>query len=633
MLTLRQRAIIDILQSETQAMTGRALAQLLGVSDRTIRSDIEEINRQFDCEFITASHRNGYRLDADLYKTYQTARKDPIPQTAQQRCLYLIKELLFHAEEVNLIALQNQVFVSGSSIDSDIRKVRAMIREFPKLRLVRSKNHLRLEGEESEKRRLYKKLLTRETEGNFINLSAMAGIWQEFDLLEIKDAFEEICEKYEYHIPELVYPMIMLHAGVSVERMLNDNFVEDTVCDPQLWERVEYKIADELFDRIAELYPVARVEDEVSRFAELLMRKNNLYENECGEDLDALIHTILQNIQNRFEIDFGRDEEFVSGIISHIQLLLKRLEQQTDTTNPYLPEIKWKYPLVFEMAVEAANAIEEYSHCRLNEKEICYLALHLGVAYERSNAVPRYRVVLIAPNSYVTITRQCMDNLVQRFGNRMELVHRYHLFDERKIVQDDPHLILSTVPLKHDLHIPTIQISLFVSGEDESRIFQALNRLDRSRYHHDFVQQVRDLLCPELFYIQKRMSSQEHVISFLCDRLEAAGLDDGSLKENVCRRESYAATSFAYGFAIPHTMGAFVQKTSISILLLQEPLKWGEHDVRLVVLLGIREEENQVLKVFLDWLFHIVTNHTKFQELIGSASFEEFRDRIICANE
>ncbi len=633
MLTLRQRAIIDILQSETQAMTGRALAQLLGVSDRTIRSDIEEINRQFDCEFVTASYRNGYRLDSNLYKTYQTARKDSIPQTAQQRCLYLIKELLFHQEEINLIALQNQVFVSGYSIDNDIRKVRAMIREYSGLRLVRSKNHLRLEGEESEKRKLYKKLLTRETEGNFINLSAIAGIWQEFDLLEIKDAFEEICQKYEYHISELVYPMIMLHAGVSVERMMHDNFVEDAECDSQLKERVEYKIADELFQRIAELYPIERVEDEVSRFAELLMKKNNLYENECGEDLDALIHTILQNIQNRFEIDFGKDEEFVSGIISHIQLLLKRLKQQTDTTNPYLPEIKWKYPLVFEMAVEAANCIEEYGYCKLNEQEICYLALHLGVAYERSNAVPRYRAVLIAPNSYATITRQCMDNLVQRFGNRMEIIRRYNLFDERKIIQDDPNLILSTVPLKHDLNIPTIQISLFVGGEDESRIFQALNRLDKSRYHHDFVQQVRNLLRPELFYIQKRMKSQEQVIAFLCDKLQAAGLDDGSLKENVLRRESCAATSFAYGFAIPHTMGTFVQKTSISILLLQEPLKWGEYDVRLVVLLGVREEENQVLKVFLDWLFHIVTNHAKFQELIGSANFEEFMERVISANE
>lgn len=633
MLTLRQRAIIDILQSETHAVTGRALAQMLGVSDRTIRSDIEEINHEFACELIKASHRNGYHLDANLSKSYQKVREKSIPQTVQQRCVYLIKELLFHQEEINLITLQNQVFVSEYSIENDIRKIRAMIQAYPSLRLVRSKNHLRLEGEESEKRQLYKELLTRETEGNFINLSAIAGIWQEFDLLEIKDAFEEICEKYEYHISELAYPMIMLHAGVSVERILHHNFVEEVECDAQLKERVEYKIADELFAKIAQLYPIERVEDEVSRFAELLMKKNNLYENEHAEDLDALIHIILQNIQSRFEIDFSHDEEFINGIMAHIRLLLKRLKQQSEMTNPYLPEIKWKYPLVFEMAVEAANCIEEYSNCKLNENEICYLALHLGVAYERSHAVPKYRAVLIAPNSYATIAKQCLDRLVQRFGNRMEIVRRYNLFDERKILQDDPNLILSTVPFKHDLNIPTIPISLFVSGEDESRIFQILGRLDKLRYHDDFVKQVQDILRPELFYIQQSMESQTQVIDFLCDKLQDAGLDDGTLKEYVLHRESYAATSFAYGFAIPHTMGAFVQKTSISILLLQEPVKWGEFDVKLVVLLAIREEENQVLKVFLDWLFHIVTNHARFQELIGSADFEEFMQHIISANE
>lgn len=632
MLTLRQRAIIDILQSETHAVTGRALAQMLGVSDRTIRSDIEEINRRFACEFIKASHRNGYHLDVNPSRRYQKVRRDSVPQTAQQRCVYLIKELLFHQEEINLITLQSQVFVSGYSIDNDIRKIRAMIQEYPSLRLVRSKNHLRLEGEESEKRTLYKKLLTRETEGNFINLSAIAGIWQEFDLLELKDAFEEICEKYEYHISELAYPMIMLHAGVSVERILHYNFVEEIECDARLKERVEYKIADELFARIAELYPIERVEDEVSRFAELLMKKNNLDDNEHEEDLDSLIHIILKNIQSRFEIDFSHDEEFISGIIAHIRLLIRRMKQQTEMTNPYLPEIKWKYPLVFEMAVEAANCIETYSDCKLNENEICYLALHLGVAYERSHAVPKYRAVLIAPNSYAMIGKQCFDNLVQRFGNRMEIIRRYNLFDERKILQDEPNLILSTVPLKHDLDIPTIQISLFVSGEDESKIFQTLARLDKLRYHDDFVRQVQDILRPELFYVGQSMENQAQVIDFLCDKLEDSGLDDGTLKEYVLHRESYAATSFAYGFAIPHTMGTFVKKTSISILLLREPVRWGEFDVRLVVLLAIREQENQVLKVFLDWLFHIVTDHSKFQELIGSADFEEFMQHIISAN-
>lgn len=633
MLTLRQRAIIDILSSEVHALTGRQLAQMLGVSDRTIRSDIDDLNREFGCEVIKASHRNGYRVDMAVLKQYQASNQDAIPQTSQQRCIYLIKELLFHRQEINLIELKNQVFVSEYSIDNDIRKIRTMIRDYPSLRLVRSKNHLRLQGDESEKRRLYKKLLTQETEGNFINLSAIAGIWKEFDLLELKDDLEEICQKYEYHISDLAYPVIMLHAGVSIERILQHNFVEEPSVDKQLHQQTEYKIANELFQRIEKRYNIDRVEDEVSRFAELLMKKNVIYDNRIDENLDHLIELILQNIQTRFEIDLSGDEEFISGIMSHIRLLIKRLHQQVESTNFYLPEIKWKYPLIFEMAVGVAGCIEAYYDCKLNENEICYLALHLGVAYERSSAVAHYRAVLIAPNSYVMMTRQCMNSLVQRFGNRMEIISRYNLFDERKMVQDNPDLILTTAPLKHNLNIPTIQISLFVSPEDESRVFQMLNRMDKQRYHQEFLKQVQDMMRPELFDIKQSMNSREEIIDFLCGKLQTIGLDDGNLKKYVMHRESYSSTSFVYGFAIPHTMGEFVPKTSISILLLREPVKWGGFDVRLVVLLAIREEDNNVLKVFLDWLFHIVTDRVKFEELIRANSFEEFSEHVVNAGE
>ena len=72
-----------------------------------------------------------------------------------------------------------------------------------------------------------------------------------------------------------------------------------------------------------------------------------------------------------------------------------------------------------------------------------------------------------------------------RFGNRMTVVRVCSFFEERKIVQDNPDLILTTVPLKHHLGIPTVQISLFLNGEDESKVFQMLNYLDKRKYHHD----------------------------------------------------------------------------------------------------------------------------------------------------
>ena len=399
MLSKRQSHIVDLLNNELKPITGRDLGKTLGVSDRTIRSDVEAINAEYGCELIRANRRSGYYIDHDLMKAQNISSQEVIPQTAQQRCVYLIKELLFRSREINLIDLQERVFVSGYSIDNDLRKIRDMIRRYPGLRLVRSRNHIRLSGDEGDKRKLYKELLMEETKGNFVNLSAIADIWKDFDLLKLEDDFTEICEKYDFRISEMEYPLIMLHAGVSIERMLNHNYVSEE--PPEAAEEEggkEYQIADELFARISEIYKVKLVKDEVLRFAGLLKGKDRLTEEETREEADD------------------------------------------------------------------------------------------------------------------------MERLMRK----------------------------------------------------------------------------------DLFHIRDSMES----------------------------REAISGTSFVYGFAVPHAIEVSTRESCISIMILREPVKWGDFNVSLVVLLAIRDTDNSLLKVFFDWLCNIVTDNNKFQELIQSKNYEEFMNHV-----
>ena len=631
MLSKRQSHIVDLLNNELKPITGRDLGKTLGVSDRTIRSDVEAINAEYGCELIRANRRSGYYIDHDLMKAQNISSQEVIPQTAQQRCVYLIKELLFRSREINLIDLQERVFVSGYSIDNDLRKIRDMIRRYPGLRLVRSRNHIRLSGDEGDKRKLYKELLMEETKGNFVNLSAIADIWKDFDLLKLEDDFTEICEKYDFRISEMEYPLIMLHAGVSIERMLNHNYVSEE--PPEAAEEEggkEYQIADELFARISEIYKVKLVKDEELRFAGLLKGKDRLTEEETREeadDMERLMEDILELLKQEFDIDLSTDEDFRSGIITHIRLLMKRQQNQVTANDLYLQELKRKYPLVFEMAVRVAQRIEGYCGTRLNENEISFLALHLGAACERMNLSEQYRAVAIIPNSY-TMSKPCVDKLMLRFGNRMTVVRVCSFFEEKKIVQDNPDLIITTVPLKHYLGTPTVQISLFLNGEDESKVFQILNYLDKKKYHKDFVSLMERLMRKDLFHIRDSMESREAILNFLCDSLYEKGLSGENFKENVFRREALSGTSFVYGFAVPHAIEVSTRESCISIMILREPVKWGDFNVSLVVLLAIRDTDNSLLKVFFDWLCNIVTDNNKFQELIQSKNYEEFMNHV-----
>lgn len=641
MLTKRQNHLIDILNTEMQPMTGRELGQLLGVSDRTIRSDVDAINRECGERLIGADRRRGYFVNREIMGKQNHRSREMIPQTSQQRCSYLLRELLFKNREINLLDLQERVFVSGYSIENDLRRLREIIKKYPGLGLVRSKNHVWLSGREGDKRRLYKALLLQEMKGNMVNLNAVAEIWKDFDLLRLEEDFNAICRKNGYNVSELKYLPIMLYAGISIERMLHHNYMgrdrlneeRGKKCAGECIPEREYRIADELFERISDIYRVKRDEEEVRQFAMLLAERENTGDGQgaastMDQIMEEMMDEICQILRTEFDIDLSEDEEFKDGIISHFRRI-DREQEGRETAEWYLQELKRKYPLIFEMAVRVAEVINSRRKTRLGEKEISFLALYMGAACQRLNLVERYRAVAIIPNRHM-ISKPCVDKLMLRFGNRMEIVGVYSFFEEKKVALDLPDLILSTVPLKHHLSVPTVQISLFLNGEDESRVFQTLNFMDKKKYHKDFSNMMRKIMRRDLFHICQSAQNREEILNFLCDSLHEKGLSGEDFKKNVFRREELSSTSFVYGFAVPHAIEASSNSSSISIMILKEPVKWGEFNVSLVVLLALRESDNQLLKVFFDWLCNIVTDNNKFQELIHSSDYEEFMEQALC---
>lgn len=629
MLNKRQMHIIDILNDSGRWLTGKEIANVLNVTDRTIRSDIESINEYYDCTLIEANRRLGYHIDETLLSKQDIETKEIIPQTSHERCIWLIHELLFKSKEVNLIQVQDRVFVSGYSIDNDLKKMRKMISDYPSLKIIRSKNHVRLTGDEREKRQLYKQLLTEETQGNFMNLNSIANLWSQFDLLEIKDIFEDVCEKNDYHVRDAAFPMIMIHAGIAIERIINQSYIQTGQFDEKLKESQEYQISLAFFKRISQSMNVEIVEEEVSLFALILLGKSSQdYRQSKDIPVENLVNCVIAKMKDVFDIDFSKDWDLRVGLSTHIQSLIERQRNDIDVTNMYLKEIKRKYPLVFEMAIHSGEVISEYTGKQISENELAFLALHLGAAYERENAKERYRVIAIIPHNQM-LSKPCVDKLNLRFEDRMEIIKTFGFFEEKQVQNYQPDLIITTVPLKHQLEIPTVQISLFVNYEDESKVFQALNALDRNKNHDDFVSLIKVLIRKDLFHVIDGIDSSKDVIDILCDELIEKGLATQQYKEDVFKRENVSATSFVYGFAVPHSISVSTKESCISTMILNKPVLWGGFEVKLVVLLAIRDTDNQLLKLFFEWLSSIVTDSNKFSQLLEVKSYEEFMNLVL----
>ena len=154
--------------------------------------------------------------------------------------------------------------------------------------------------------------------------------------------------------------------------------------------------------------------------------------------------------------------------------------------------------------------------------------------------------------------------------------------------------------------------------------------MDEIRYKDDFEFLILKLIKKEFFYTGIQVESPKEIISQMCDKLYDKGYVTGEFKESVIQRENISATSFVYGFSVPHSInGRAAIQSTLSIAILNDPIKWGEFDVRFVILLAITEDNRKMLRIFFDWLSSIISNSSKFATMLEAKSYEEFVENIL----
>ena len=634
MLNERQKKIIKILKDNKNWMTGKELSEFLNVSDRTIRSDIEYINR-YNNALIESNVKNGYHLNFEA--NLNTYIGNITPQTSFERCFYIIHELLFKKNGLNLIYLADKLFVSSSSIENDLKQIKIILKPYFSLKLVRRKNYIYLEGNEEDKRKLYVNLLLKKIEGNLLNLDFLAAQFPNFDLLDVKKWLESIFQKHCYSVREIEFLVIIIYTGVAIERILCHDYIKinkEQENKENIADSTEFAIAEEFFKKASEELNIELLEDEIDYLTLILLKKTGNGSNgttfllNSGYTVNQLVNDILQDIYIQFDVDLRHDEDLKDGLANHIQLLLERKKKNIDVSNFYLDELKYKYPLFFEMAVLAGKLIKDKLNVEIDENDISFIAQHIGGAVERMDSKNKYKVIMIDPNNQA-LSSLCIKKLQSMFHERMIIVGCMNYFEKKKVIDMKPDLILTTLPLVHNLNILTVQISIFVNSEDETKIYQALNLLDQNKLKEEFATSIKTMMEPRFFYMDLDLDTPKEVLNFMSDELYKAGLVDENFKESVLKREELSPTSFIYSFAVPHPLNAMSKESKISIAFLKRPIQWGEFQVKLVLLLAIEDEKQKTLRIFFDWLSSMVSDSKKLCSLMQVKSYDEFINHII----
>ena len=139
-LTLRQRKLLHTIQNRKDMITGQELAGLLNASARTIRSDVVMINHELKPygASIESIRSKGYFFTAeDPDSIRKLNRIETAFFTREDRIRTLALELCIAEEPLSCFDLEDEMFISHTTLENDIRLLRLRyMMNGPRIRII-----------------------------------------------------------------------------------------------------------------------------------------------------------------------------------------------------------------------------------------------------------------------------------------------------------------------------------------------------------------------------------------------------------------------------------------------------------------------------------------------------------------
>lgn len=626
----RHQQLLHLLARQ-EWIKGRELASCLGVSARTVRSDIEQINREMP-HIIQADRQKGYHLVAFQQNRYA----DPegllrAPQDSAERSANLLKQLLFNGEGVSIEAFCEQCFVSAKTFDIDRIRAQQQLEEYDGLELVTKNGALVLEGPEASKRKLYRELLKKELNEDFLNSSELMNVYPELDMEQLEAIIWAKLKEYRYSIRKTLMPFLLLHLGLVLQRVkLGQTVQEGSVEGLDL--EVEATIVRSIFKEI--LGDKEIPEGEILSYAKLLKayHNSNAFQSEVhfkGKTirLEELTNAIDERLFQWMGISFVDQKEFKVRFQLHLQGLLERVQMNLSLPNHYVQTFKRQYPLVFDTAVSVSQYLMNELQCQITEEEIGFLALHIGAAYMQGATNAKLSAVLIANTQYPLIAGS-VERLKEQFQHRLDFVAEEATFTTGVTEFYEADLLITFEQKEPPVTIPVVRLGLFFNTQDEIQLIRVMNTLETQKMSETIRTQIGQLMDEDFFYADVEATSREEILMQMGSRLEEAGIVTEDFLDSVMKRESLSSTDFDYSIAIPHPLHPSSNRSMISIAVLREPIQWNHFPVKLVILLALKEEDMEFMQLFLRWLGKQLDSPDKMMCLLEAKNVESFIQAI-----
>lgn len=635
----RRKELLRILSARPTWVTAASLASEIGVSSRTVKSDITRLNGQY--EGLIESGAKGYRLaDAARAARILTDEKDAaVPQTAEDRKRYILFELLMRHHELSCAELADTLFISLSTLDNEIVAIKRELAGYG-LSLRSHAGAIRVEGSARGERKLVSQLIFDETKDYFSQLDLINRYFPGLDLHSLKDQIDQSLKTRGFYINDYALSNLIIHIAIFVERTLNGfdpiplalRRIQDTEADGahaasnDLAEAVE-----EICRAIEQAYGISVVPSD--REAVHLMLSANLihtraYALEDPEHQRVLdvLKVIIERVRDTFSLDFT-DRDFMLRFSLHLVNLFSRASLDMQLRNPQLARIKNGQPFMYDVAVFVADIIKNETGHDINEDEIAYIALHVGCLIEeqRTNAHKLHAVLVCAQHNATSAER------IEAFSHAVEhvlVIDTVVSSIEGLEIAERCDLIVSTLPLSGYVAKPVVQISTFLVQRDARLIEDHVDAIRRNRERAELNRNMRTFFNQEFFVIEPDIADWRDAIRLMGGRLVDEGFAFDDFCERLLEREEISSSAYC-DIALPHPVDMDARRTVVSVALFPRGLSWQGMTVHAVLMLAIRRDDRAFFSELFEHIAGVLTIPGAMRSISRAHDYSQFLEALL----
>ncbi|RSL30739.1 transcription antiterminator [Salibacterium salarium] len=637
-MNTRQIALLRELMAAETPLTSQYLAQVNQVTTRTTRDDIKHLNDILSKNgaVIQSLRAKGYEFHIEddqrfrhyLEEIFQggVTQNQNMPDLPEERTKYLIKRLLLAQGYVKLDDLADELLISKSTIQNDIKTVKDILRTYDITLEKRPNYGLRMTGSELKMRFCMSEYIFDRSEKRDIDIfnSQLPWLVKE-NLNDIWDIIVDEIRQHDITLSDIAINNLFIHIAITYKRVQSGHHVSLYPKEfNEIIDQKEYHVAKTMVNKVETTLDVTFPEVEIAYIAIHLLgtkmiSQTNLTEERIEQVMDDKVYQltsiILETLETKLDLGIRHDRELIVGLSLHLKPAVNRYRYGMNIRNPLLHDIKANYPVAFEAAIIAGMVLEEETEVKIQESEIGYIALHIGAAMERKKLATGPRRCMVICASGAGSAQLIYYKLQSQFGSKLEVVGTTEYYKLNQISLDTLDFIVSTIPIPDELPVPVIQVNTIL-GEGDLEKVESFVKEDKDRNIFEYMKE-------ELVFLNKDFHTKEEVLQFLHQELYLKHYVKDDFLDKTYEREKAAPTSFGNLVAIPHPITPQTDETFLSICTLQKPIMWDDKRVQFVCLLSVEKNSSADLQMLYKSLGKIVDDMSMVQQMLKCRTYED----------